>query len=242
MAAPLVIDLSHHNPNPDWNQVKAAGVVGIIHKATEGTSFLDSQYFTRETAANNAGLCWASYHFLKHGNAAGQMDWYLSKAAPAPGDRVVIDYEDEACTLDDLHQAVQRILDKRPDVEITVYSGHLIKEQLGPNRDALLAENTSLWIAQYTSAAAPSWPKGTWPVWSLWQYTDKATVPGISAGVDGNKWNGDPAKLPGWFSPDNAAPEPEPEPAPEAKLVSVAITAPDGVDIRVTVNGEAYVG
>lgn len=240
MSAPLVVDLSHHNPAPDFAAMKAAGVVGIIHKCTEGQTYLDDQYFTRETAAVNAGLCWSSYHFLKHGNASAQMDWYLKNAAPGSGDRVCIDYEDEACTLDDLHEAVQRVLDRRPDVEITIYSGNLLKQQLGSNKDALLSEHTSLWVAQYTSAASPSWPKGTYPTWSLWQYTQSATVPGVNGNVDANRWNGDPARLPGWFSAgEEPAPTPEPEPQPEDdKTVEINIEVPDGVFVAVTINGE----
>jgi GH25 family lysozyme M1 (1,4-beta-N-acetylmuramidase) len=33
---PLVVDLSHHNDVADFGAVKAAGIAGIIHKATEG--------------------------------------------------------------------------------------------------------------------------------------------------------------------------------------------------------------
>ena len=32
----VVIDISHHNGNPDFQQAAAAGIVGAIHKATEG--------------------------------------------------------------------------------------------------------------------------------------------------------------------------------------------------------------
>jgi hypothetical protein len=32
---PLVVDLSHHNDVADFGAVKAAGMAGIIHKATE---------------------------------------------------------------------------------------------------------------------------------------------------------------------------------------------------------------
>lgn len=239
MASPLVIDLSHHNPEPVWEALKAIGVVGIIHKATEGTGFLDPTYRKRKAAAFAAGLCWSSYHFLKHGNIAAQMDWYLGQAGAAAGDRVVIDYEDQACTLDDLHQAVQHILDERPDLQITVYSGHLLKGQLGSKRDALLADHTSLWLAQY--APKPSWPTETYKFWSLWQYTDSASVAGISGKVDANKWNGPLDKLPGWFHQEEKIVEPEPTPAPqpEVAVVSINIDAPAGVEVKISVNGRA---
>jgi lysozyme len=38
MAGPInaVIDLPHHNETVDFEQFKGAGVVGVIHKATQG--------------------------------------------------------------------------------------------------------------------------------------------------------------------------------------------------------------
>jgi hypothetical protein len=32
---PVCIDISHHQGFPDFDEVKAAGVLGVIHKATE---------------------------------------------------------------------------------------------------------------------------------------------------------------------------------------------------------------
>jgi lysozyme len=37
-----VIDLSHHNQNLDFPQIKnAGGIVGVIHKATQGVTYMD---------------------------------------------------------------------------------------------------------------------------------------------------------------------------------------------------------
>jgi len=68
----------------------------------------------------------------------------------------------------------------------------LIKTQLGTTRNGWLAANTSLWLAQYTTGL-PSWPTGTWPNWSLWQYTDGGTVPGFSRPLDCDRFNGSDA-------------------------------------------------
>jgi hypothetical protein len=150
---------------------------------------------------------------------------------------MVLDHEDPGVSLSDLEDAVEYLLDCRPDLQISIYSGHLIKDQLGDRLSDILADNTSLWIAQYTSAAAPSWPKGTWAVWSLWQYTDQAEVSGISARVDGNRWNGSIENLITWFGPAGE-PVPEPAPEPEAGEVLVSVIASPGVKVTVMVNGE----
>jgi GH25 family lysozyme M1 (1,4-beta-N-acetylmuramidase) len=249
MANPIVVDLSHHNPTPDWTALKEGGTVGVILKATEGTSFKDKTLYERGAAARKAGLKSATYHFLRPGSIAAQMDFYLSVVDPLPGERVVLDHEDAGVSLSALEQAVTALLDRRPDLQVAIYSGHLIKEQLGSKLSETLASNTSLWIAQYTSAAAPSWPKGTWATWSLWQYTDQAQVEGISAKVDGNRWNGTTENLLKWFGPaGEPIPEPVP-PEPEVAEVLVTITTQDnmvamtmtpspGVKVRVLVDGE----
>lgn len=196
MSSP-VIDLSHHNPSPDWSAVKAAGVLGVIHKATEGAGYADPDRGSRLAGALKAGLLIATYHFMRPGDMAAQMDHYLATIDAAQGERVILDYEDNGLSLGDLRQAVNILWDRRPDLQITIYSGNLIKSQLGGNRDELLAK-TSLWIAQYNNSG-PSWPSSTWPTWSLWQWTDRETIPGISAPVDGNKWNGTEDALQRWL-------------------------------------------
>lgn len=246
MADLLVVDLSHHNPTPDFAKAAANGLVGIIHKATEGTSMVDENYADRREAAVAAGLSWSSYHFLKHGNVEAQIAHYLDTVDPAEGERVCIDYEDEKCTLEDLRAAVSEIMEVDSTLQITVYGGHLIKEQLGSQRDDLLADNTSLWIAQYTSAEAPSWPKGTWPTWTLWQYSDgdvggtPRSFPGFKPPFDCNRFNGPAENCRKWFGPASAQPEPqpEPEPAPEVVVVGAAFTVPEGVTLELSINGK----
>lgn len=232
MTDPSVVDLSHHNPTPDWDTLKAGGVIGVVHKATEGTSYVDPTLFSRAREAEAAGLLWATYHFLRPGALNEQIDFYLATIDPVAGERVVLDHEDAGVSVDELAACVEYLLSLRPDLQVTIYSGQLIKQQLGSGYNGMLAGQTSLWIAQYTTAAAPSWPTGTWPAWSLWQYSDHVTVPGISAGVDGNRWNGDEASLRAWLSPAGQ------QPAPVAQVVSIGIETPPGVGVSITINGE----
>lgn len=227
----MIIDLSHHNVVTDFARVKAAGVVGVIHKATEGTTFTDNQYKGREKAALAAGLAWGSYHFLKHSNVPAQIANYLKFAAPLPGARVCIDYEDAACTLDDLHSAVTALVAADDSLQIAIYSGHLIKEQLGNAEDPLLSK-CALWIAQY--ASKPSWPDETWPYWSLWQYSDKGRVSGIQGDVDCNVFNGDRDQALAWMGP---AVEPDIKPEFE-----VSVRVPAGMRYSILVNGAMMAG
>jgi lysozyme len=238
-----VIDISHHNPTPDWAALKAGGVTGVIMKCTEGTTYADPTYQQRVKDASQAGLLTVPYHFLKHGDITAQMDWFLAQAVPPAGGRVVLDHEMSDCGIDELCKAVEYLWDCQGDLEITIYSGHVIKEQLGDNRRYDILDDTSLWIAQYTSASQPTWPKQQWTAWSLWQWTDGETVAGISQPVDGNKWNGSQEALVSFLSPAGGSavtPQPEPDDVPEVTL-DVTVSMSEPVRLRLIVNGEEVV-
>lgn len=244
------IDLSHWNTiTGSFADIKAAGVIGVMHKASEGTTYVDPNYAPRMQQALAAGLRWGAYHFLKHGNVEAQMAYFLKAAHLGLGSRVAIDYEDAGCTLDDLRGAVTALRKLDPSMEITVYAGALLKEQLGKAVDPLLA-TTSLWLAQYT-AGTPSWPSGTWPSWSLWQYSDGNAggspkgVTGVKAPVDCNTFNGSPENCAKWFGPTTApVPSPTPEPKPPAPAPEPVPAAKVGLTVAsgtiVTINGKDF--
>lgn len=239
----MVVDLSHYQAEPDFSAVLAGGVVGLIFKATQGTSYVDDTYKDREKKAIAAGLKTSTYHFFETGNVEKQMDHYLATVQPPTGARVCIDHEPNSNGVSpsrsELEQAVSYLFTKRPDLQVTIYSGHLIKDQLGSARSDILAK-TSLWLAQYTTGT-PSWPKGTWPTWSLWQFTDSAKVAGFKAPVDGNTFNGSAENLRKWFGPASTVdPAPSPSPAPAEGVVDIdlVVSAPVGVKVVVSINGD----
>lgn len=182
-----VIDLSHHQADVDFAEIRRAGVLGVILKATEGTSYVDPTFYDRRKQAKACGLNVASYHFF-HGDPR-EMQHYVKTVQPSRGERLCIDHEDAKASLTSLVDAVQRLDAVQTSIEISIYSGHLIKDQLGNSRNEVLAKNTSLWLAQYTTGT-PTWPKNTWPVWSLWQFSDQGQVPGVSGNCDLNAFNG----------------------------------------------------
>ena len=56
----VIVDLSHHNGNVDLAQAQAAGIVGVIHKATQGTAHVDPMYQVNRAKAQDAGLLWGA--------------------------------------------------------------------------------------------------------------------------------------------------------------------------------------
>lgn len=234
MANPIVVDISHHQPDPiDWAAVKLGGTIGVFHKATEGTTYIDDKLFSRMKAAKAAGLLTSTYHFMRESDMPGQMSHYLETIDPVEGERIVLDHECGGTTLAELEEAVLYIRRVRPDLQITIYSGHQIKEQLGSKRSEILALNTSLWVAQYSSTV--SWPTATWPQWSLWQFTDEGRCDGINSPIDANRWNGDEASLRKWMAPAGSVPAP-----PPIAATVVAVTRGDG-HVIVTLDGEILV-
>lgn len=238
MTIPVCIDISHHQGYVDWDEVARAGVLGVIHKATEGTSFVDDMRAENCSRALDAGLGISTYHWLSPGSdPTDQMAFYIETVRPCQGERVVIDYEQDGCTLGQLHEAVRALIDSELDLQISVYSGHLLKEQLGDTHDEYLAANTDLWLAQYTSGSI-SWPEATYPQWKLWQYSESGTIPGIDdAYVDLNNFNGSNEDFVTWINPKGERPPIPRPPHPSSKLVDITVDAPEGVTVNVTVNG-----
>jgi lysozyme len=231
------IDVSHYQVDAgpiDWKKVAAAGVLGVIAKCTEGTGSKDPTYETNRAGALGAGLAFASYHFLRHGNVAAQMDFYIDVCGPDVGERVVIDYEHTDCTISDLEQAVDWLCDNRPDLEIAIYGASKLTDDSKASTTGIL-KGTSLWAARYSSKE-PVINTAIWPVWTAWQFSQEGRVDGIKGAVDTNTFNGSRSNCLKWFGPVGAEPEPEPEPPPatQTTIYKVTVTAPVG-DVSIQV-------
>jgi lysozyme len=199
----VVIDLSHHNEKVDFAKVKADGIVGVIHKATQGLTYVDKTYATRRRAALEAGLLWGAYHFGVAGDGSDQADFFLRTVRPDDDVLLVLDYEPNltgpTMSLDQASEFVEHIAEvmgRWPGL----YSGHLIKEQLGgvTTPDPRLSQ-CFLWLAQYNGPKPLGVPP-TFKTWTLWQYTDGVHGPpphrvnGVGL-CDRNKFNGSLAQL-----------------------------------------------
>lgn len=205
MAKPInvVVDISHFQEVVDFERVRAAGVVGVIHKATEGFRFVDQKYIERQAQALDAGLLWGAYHFGVGGDGFDQADHFLETVAPTRATLLVLDFESNfsgpTMTLDQAREFVTRV-DEQVGCFPGLYSGYLIKELLGasPNADPILSQ-CFLWIAQYSGQKPINIP-ATFPTWTLWQYTDGVhgaaphTVDGIGL-CDRDVFNGSLANL-----------------------------------------------
>lgn len=204
MANPInvVIDISHHQPTVDFDKVRADGIVGVIHKASEGTRFIDKKYNARRQQALDAGLLWGAYHFGVGGSGKAQADHFLEAADPIDSTLIVLDFEANrvgpTMTLDQAREFVTH-LEQHINRFPGLYSGSLIKEQLGGEPPDPVLSQCFLWIAQYSGRTPVNIPN-TFHTWTFWQYTDgfhgnaPHTVDGIGQ-CDRDMFNGSLANL-----------------------------------------------
>ena len=215
----LVIDLSHWNTVKSLQTVANAGLVGVIHKASEGDGYVDPTYADRREEALRAGLCWGAYHFGTSADVDDQVNNFLAAADPDDETLVALDledYEQNSMGLDAAEEFVEKVEEAlgRP-LGCVLYSGNRIKE-LVPEPSVFWGSRR-LWLAHYCSPP-PELPT-SWDRYFLWQYTDRAQVDGIEGPVDGNEYAGTPAELRAAWSPRF---EPD-EPVVEGDDVSVTV-------------------
>jgi len=191
----VVVDLSHHNADPDFSSARTAGgIVGVIHKATQGLTFTDPTYARRRSQALDAGLLWGAYHFGTASDGVQQAEYFLDLVQPTADTLLVLDFEANpqgpSMTLEEARAFVVHVNDATGRYP-GLYSGHYIKDLLGTTTDPVLA-NCWFWLSQYgPTAVVPL----NWPVWTMWQYTDGAmgpdphSVEGIGR-CDRDKFNG----------------------------------------------------
>ena len=189
-----VIDLSHHNGKVDFQKAAGSGIVGVIHKATQGQDYVDPTFTGNRAKADAAGLLWGAYHFGTGADGILQADHFLTTVDPDESTLLVLDFEANAqgpnMTLIEARAFVthvQQTTGRWPGL----YSGHYIKALLGTQMDPVLA-NCWFWLAQY--GPTPVVP-ANWPRWTMWQYTDGGlgpephTVPGAGR-CDRDLFNG----------------------------------------------------
>ena len=190
----VVVDISHHNGNVNLQLAKADGIIGVIHKATQGTSIVDPMYVTNRTQALNAGLLWGAYHFGTGDDSLAQAQHFLNVVGTFKNTLLVLDFEQNtggtSMSLPGARAFVTEVNQETGRFP-GFYSGSYVKQLLGNAKDAVLAQ-CWLWLPEYgPTAVVPA----NWPTWTMWQYTDgnigpqPHSVNGIG-NCDRDKFNG----------------------------------------------------
>jgi lysozyme len=185
MPIPMVIDLSHHNGATDFAKARAAGLVAVIHKATQGASYVDPQYATRRKAALQAGLVWGAYHFCTNASVDAQVSNFVNNAKPDGNILLAMDFEkNEPDPGNSVSLAQGRAflaaVERKTGLRPIIYTGSYMYDLLGKTPEPTFGKYR-VWWARYSDAPQlhPTW-KNYW----LWQYTDGHSGPQPRA-VDG---------------------------------------------------------
>jgi GH25 family lysozyme M1 (1,4-beta-N-acetylmuramidase) len=187
---PLVIDIYHGDAVQDFARVKAAGIIGVIHKASQGGAVVDQAYASRRKLALAAGLKWGAYHFFDFSApAVAQAEHFLSVADADSATLVAFDWENVGSREPSaaLAKAFLEAIETKLNRKAVIYSGNVAKEQIA-GKDGYFGAH-KLWLCQYGPVAKvqASW-KAPW----LWQNNGDSfgpgphTIPGISGLVDNN--------------------------------------------------------
>lgn len=194
----LLIDVSHHNGNIRWNDVKndPQNIKGVMIRVSQGATLLDKKFYDNVKGATSVGLLVGFYHFATWNDedevrdATNEAKFYLSLikgCGHVPELPVVLDIEsnkpipytkDEMVTYVDTFTSIVN----NEGFEPAIYGSPGFLNSYLPKNHPFTG--LKLWVADYTLPInpVPGWQKA----W-LHQYTEKGKVRGISTNVDMNR-------------------------------------------------------
>ena len=190
------IDVSHWQGAIDWPMVRAAGKKFVIAKATEGIGHKDDRYERNKTGARAQGLKFGAYHFAQPVNdPIREADWFVNNSGYERGMLIpTLDLERtggrSVTGLTNWTKAWLGRVYERLGVRPMIYASPSFW-RTNLNNTRWFADNgyAILWVAHWDTSS-PSVPAENWGgrSWTFWQYTDSGRVPGISGGVDLNRF------------------------------------------------------
>ena len=188
------IDVSRHQSDIDWTEVKAMQIKDIrigfgFIKATEGVQNEDEQFINNWQAAKKAGIPRGAYHFFvpsKSGKV--QAENFISVVKLSKGDLPpVLDVEQINGT--PVAKLQQGVCDWLTMVEAHYHIKPIIYTNAAFYNSFLGAKYNDypLWVAHYLVKDKPHITRN----WLFWQHNETGLVNGIEHYVDFNVFNGD---------------------------------------------------
>jgi lysozyme len=201
----LGLDISKWDGNWNAEKAKQAGANFVFIRASQAT-LTDSQFVSNWRKAKEAGLLRGAYHYLDYTKTANdQADYFAGLLQSDPGELPpVVDYEqvrtdnNPSIALNFLRGFLNRLSSRTELFAASkvkypiIYTSPGFWTQYGDQTDREYWIKFPLWVAHWTTAAAPIVP-APWPMWTFWQFTSKG--PGDvfgceSLSVDMNRFNG----------------------------------------------------
>jgi lysozyme len=248
---PNVADFSHWNP-VNFTQIKAAGIIGVVLKATQGTNSRDPVYKSRYAAAKQMGFLVGAYDFATGDPIPQNVASFLDCANLAPEDAAVLDFENDDAsqmTGDQAYQFIDMVNQKRGQACWIYGRSRFIDPNPATKRPWIdpqnpkwidMAKYTPLWQSRYLGsqpadnnalfAATP--PVAPWTANFGVQYTGDGVgptphqIPGLENGADLNVFLGTPAQIKAaWPGQIFSTTVPAPAPTTNAHVTNV-VTQP----------------
>lgn len=168
-----IIDLSHHNEVDYFPRARWGGIMGIIHKATQGKRFKDPKYSERKQAALRRGHLWGAYHFGIGGSGVDQAKHFLDIVNPTTEDLLVLDFEPNpggpSMSIFEAEEFVLYIEEQMGRYP-GLYTGN-IKISSEYMRQGLFSTLSKCWLWLAHWSRFPKVPEA-WGDYTLWQHTD----------------------------------------------------------------------
>lgn len=187
------IDVSEFQGKIDWDEIELLEekypVQFVFIRATAGNNWVDSKFKKNWSGAKEHKIMRGAYHYYRpNENSIEQANLFIKTVKLQKGDLPpVLDIEKlpKNQPLDSLKKGLKRWLNKVENhygVRPLIYSGERYY-------DDFLKEEFSdylFWIANYNF-----YREKIDDEWLFWQFTEKASLPGIKHRVDVNIYNGD---------------------------------------------------
>lgn len=191
-----LIDISSNQPHPiNWSKVVKSGVAGVYIKATENTTYTNPFYDKDRAQAVANGIPYGGYDFARpdKSNAVAEAKYFVAQGGADGQLPPALDLEIRGkTTIDTLRWAfdwlntVGTLTGRFPIIYTGAYYPWSSNASLG---------SWDLWLAAYPNSYQPTQsacklplPKVSSPWtgkgWSIWQFSSRGSVPGISFNVD----------------------------------------------------------
>lgn len=190
------IDVSHYQGDIDWKKIEEQKIDFAFIKATEGSSYVDTQFWTNWQAAGQTQINVGAYHFFSFdsdakmqaqlymdtvGDLSGRMipvvdvEYYGDKAKYPPKREIVVEELQEMLNLLEEHYGVKPMIYTTYQVYYKYIKGGF--------------DEYPLWIRNVYYS--PNVDIGN--EWEVWQYSDTAVLKGYQGNekyIDRNVFNG----------------------------------------------------
>lgn len=187
------IDVSHHQKQIDWPQLKDGKARFVYIKATEGATFRDPRFIENWNGAQQAGLIPGAYHFFTFcRSGADQAENFLQVFRQVKGTHLPVAIDVELAgncptrpTPDELASELNSFIDR-----VKAGTGCRMLFYTTPGfYDSYLAghfDHYPLWLQSFNKKPGLKSKRA----WNIWQFSNQGRVDGIEKPVDLNVFKG----------------------------------------------------